>query len=409
MPINQPADGDTSWGAEVRAAIGAINGARTVYAFDPPPDLSPLVSGAGDQSVNLQAQLDYVKNQFGGGRVVIIKPGATLNFAAGVTIPTRVQLVMDERTILDFSAMGDTGSAITVNDNDFVPLVGVRIQGPSGDPRTTPTNTTDLSIGVNVSGVGNYFHNLRIKSFSRGYYTANSGTYINTMVGGSIVQCRNAVYNDAEVGSLVENGERLVFQNVTIANSPRGINITGNGVSAFFTNCSIDFCTEFGRIANAWVFFTGCHLETGGSVAGPNYLFDVSGNSHVFMTNTHVLMSTSRPGGLYYMFKSDQGPTNYGFGLARFHNVSAFFTDQLGTQSTRFSEQMLQLPANATTVSFRTPFPYKWSPLSVSFAATDGQVPPNHDTVRVSGMSSGLITFEASAAHTSARWLRIQH
>ena len=53
----------------------------------------------------------------------------------------------------------------------------------------------------------------------------------------------------------------------------------------------------------------------------------------------------------------------------------------------------------------------RWMPVTAAFCATDGAVPPNGDTVRVSAMNvtTGQITLTSSAGFAGQRWVRVNY
>lgn len=397
MPISKPADGATNWGDAVRAAIGSINAQNTVRSFEPPTGLTALVAGGStSQTTVLQAHLDHVKATYGGGVVDVRRPGSSIKLNTGITIPAGVQLLSDEFTNLDFSGL-TTGAAITVNDQDFTPLIGVRIYGPADRV------LSNVTVGLSVTGIGLRFYNTRIRYFGKGVDLSHANTYILSFIGGDIGHCGTCVFDDTETGALAQNGERIVFNHFTLYNSERAVHVTGNGVTVHFTNCSIDYCTEFGRIQNSWVFYTGSHLEKSGTVT--DYGFVLLGNPHLFVDNSLFVLS----GMAHLVNPSSTGPSNYAYGAARFSNVSAFYVDVDAVSNTQYSEHMVGFPVNATTVTVSTPFPLKWVTVTAQFAATDGYTQVNTDTVRISAIDppTGKITLTAPAYAGGHRWVLV--
>lgn len=382
----------------------------TVDALNPPAG-SGLTPVAGDNVTDdrpaVQAALDYVKATHGGGRVVVSKPNAPgVRFLSGITIPAKVQLVSDETTVLNFSGIASNATAITVNDTNFTPMVGVRMDGGNFDPAATPNNAT---IGLAVYGYGLGFEKLHIQYFGRGVDVAHQDTFILQFSDCGISRCGTAFYGDIEAAGVGNAGERTVLDRCTIANSNVGFVATANGMDMHFTATSIDFCREFGRINNASVYFQG-HLETGGGLATyPNYLFDLTGNGHLYLADTCVIMGGGRPNGLYYLCRLDRGVANYGYGGVRTKNTSIYWVDQTGAARNTFSEHMIALEANQTSVTLRNPFPLRWTPVTVAWCVTDGAVVPNNDVIRISAMdaAAGTVTLTASAAHTAQRWMRV--
>ena len=390
---------------------GGTATAGTVYSHNPPTGLTHVVAGgAVSQTAALQSHLDYVKNTWGGGVVDIsgVVNGAGVGDdilcggTTGLTIPSGVQLRGDGKTKMYFADL-TTGSAVTVNDNDFTPLMGIWLDGPNWNPTVEAYPSGDASVGLRVTGVGLRFYDLRIRYFGAGVHLAQSNTYILKFVNGSIGNCGVCIYDDGEGNSLTENGESIVFNNYTLHNSILGIWATGNNLDLYFTGGSIDYCDEFARISNAWVYFSDAHLETTGS--GPvAYLFDVRNNSHVFTTNCQVIM-----GNRTALFNPSFGPTNYGYGRAVFKNVAVFYTNPSAVSGTIWSDHLYSWDPSTTTATYHTPFPLRWCAVDAAFCVTDGYNQPNTDPVQITAMGSGAGTFTlTSASSTANRWIRVR-
>jgi hypothetical protein len=398
-------------GAAVTLSAGSSGGAsapNTLDAFNPPSGsgLSALVgNGSTDDSAALQAALNYANTTWGGGRVIVSKPGATVKCSSGVTVPTTVQLVSDRKTLLNFPSLTGTQTAITVSGNAYTPLVDVWAEGPNSS--ASLSNTT---IGVKVDG-GTRLHlkGLTLKHFGRGLDVAHSDTYIITVWDSHLSTNGTSLYADYTAASATNAGENISLIGCLIDNSALGINATSNGCSMFFTNCSIDFCTTFGNISDAWVHFTSCHLETGGNVGA--YLFGVDRNSHVKFTGTKIIMGGGRTGGLYALFDVSQGPWNYGYGRAQFSDSNIFFVDPNSANQERFSDDLMVLASGSTTLTFYTPYPLRWCMVDVGFVATDGVVVPNADTITITSMNpaTGQVTLTASASYGSDRFVRVKY
>lgn len=405
------ADNTTTWGADARALLGGYNASRTMYADDPHPGVTAVVAnGSTNDAATVQTQLNYVKTTWGAG-VLVLPANKTLKMNAGITIPAKVQLVY-AGTVLDFSALSTTtGVAVTVSDSDFTPLVGTggMIVGPSGDPRGTPTNTADVSVGVKVTGVRLDFIDFNVRSFGRGVDTAQSETWSLTFRGGSIYQCYYCIWADNNADVASNAGESIVFDGLTIYNAVRGMRICGNGVSAFFTHCRIDYLlTRFGELEDARVHFTNCHIEVGGTQIA--YLFDVDKNAHVDFTATYILMGAGSPNITFYLFNPAKAPWNPGFGGARFSGAKIFYVNPSAANSEQRSEYMVAFPSGTTTLALHTPYPIRWCPVSAEFVSSDSTRVANTDQAYVTwtDASTGNITVTASASSGSTRWVRIK-
>jgi hypothetical protein len=386
-------------------ALEGQGGVPTVNAANPPTGLTAVTfDNTTDDKPALQAQLDYVKATYGGGRVVVSKPNATgVRIASGITIPAKVQLVWDEATVLNASAI-TSGAAVTVNDVNFTPIIGLRMDGGLFSP--VVGDLTSSYTGVSVTGNGLKFEKMHLQYFGRALDFVHNNTFGVTFQDCTIDHCAHGLYGDVEASSATNVGEKIVYTGGSIANSVRGFRLTGNGTHARFTDTSIDFCTELGSVNNAHVFIRG-HLETGGDGVG-NYLFDVTGNSVFDIADTQIVMG-SRTGGLYYIFRQTAGPSNYSFGSARFRGVHCFFTDSDGVAKNIRSEEMVNWPASTTTLTITTPFPLRWCTTTAAFCITDGGGLPNSDVIYVSSSntSTGKITLTAPS-NASQRWALVR-
>lgn len=404
ISISKPVDGSTGWGNAVRATIGAVNAEHTVYSLEPPPGLAAIAAdGTTDDSATIQAHLDAV-DAAGGGRVVVAQPGATVKCVSGLTVPDTVQLVSDRKTILNFPSLTGTQAAITVSGNAYTPLVDIWLEGPNSSASISNT-TTGVAV---VTGTRLHLKGLTIKHFGRGLDVVYSDTYIVAVWDSHLSTNGTSVYADYTAGSATNAGENISFIGCLLDNSALAMRVTGNGCSMFFTNCSIDYCVTSGFIADSWVHFTSCHVETGGSVN--NYLFHVEKNSHVKFTATKIIMGATT-GGLYAMFDVAEGPWNYGYGRAQFSDTNVFYVDPNAAGQERFSDDLMVLPSGATTKTFYTPYPLRWCLVQVGFVATDGVTVPTTDTIKVTAMNvaTGSITLTASASYGSDRFVLVKY
>lgn len=406
MTITRPIPGSSSSAGGSATAIGP-----TIVASSPPSG-SGLTAVAANNSTDdrnaLQAALDYVKNTYGGGVVDLRNPGKTIRFLSGITIPTKVQLYSDESTVLNFSGIGLTATAITVNDNSFTPLVGVCMYGPSGDPRQTPNATGDTSKGVSVTGVRLRLHDCQIGNFGYGVDLAHDYTFTVSFTGGHITECRYGIYADSTARSVVENGERFVFTDTTIYNCVRGARVTGNNLSIFFNNVAWDYhLLSFGEFEDCYAYFTDSHIETGNTQIAA--LFDVDKNAHMFFTGCRILMGASNPNITTALFNTSKGPYNLGFGGARFSTCTTFYVNPSGQNQEQASDHMVEFPANTTTMTMHTVYPLRWAPVSAEFVSSDFRSLSANDTVRVgwADAATGNITLTASATQTYIRFVRI--
>lgn len=383
-------------GSIVAATTDGAGFPATVNAAAPPGTLTPVTfnNSTNDQPA-LQAQLDYVKAAYGGGRVVLSKPdGVGVRITSGITIPAKVQLWSDETTLINAAGI-TTGAAITVNDVDFTPLVGIRMDG--GLTLPTTTDLTSSYTGIRVTGRGLRLEKTHLQYFGRGIDLATSGTFCNTIVGGHMSRVATGFYLDYEAVGNPVSGERNTIKDFTVANSVRGFNASNGGNHLRFENVSIDFTDEAGRISNAHVYYQG-HIET----TDP-YIFDVSNNAMLQMADTELIL------GQAVLFKTGVGPTNPGFGGARFHNCVCFFTNNVGVSGTIRSEHTFLWPATTASFTLYVPYPLKWCPVEAHFTYLDGTTVPNGDqiTVAASPSATGQLNMTAPT-NAAARWARVK-
>lgn len=372
----------------------------TVDVFNPPAGagLTPAVGdNTTDDKPAVQAALDYVKAAHGGGRVVVSKPNVVgVRFLSGLTIPAKVQLVSDEATLFNFSGLPANATAITVNDTNFTPVVGVRMDG--GKFTVNPVAGSETTTGISVTGVNTNVEKVSLQYFGTGIDLAHQSTFLNTFTDCRLGRCDLIINADIEGRGVGNAGERWVFRGCVLANSTRAYLASANGCHLRFEDCSIDFCTEIGKVNNATVHHSG-HIETNSTP----HLFDVTGNSQMFFSKTTFVL------GKCVLFKTGQGPSNYGFGAARFDNCGAYFTTNLDVGTNRKSEELLSWPANTTTITLYVPWPLKWCAITADFCFNDGVGVPNADKVLVSSMVSttGALTLTAPT-NAAARWVRVK-
>jgi hypothetical protein len=332
----------------------------TAGAYDGlPGDLLPVLPDGTPQATRIQAMIDYLED-LGGGTVDLRNPGATIALGTtGVTLPATgtVSLLSDEATKLTYAG---TGSAITVLGTAYTPLRGVWLEGPN-----STSSLSNTSIGVDITGVRLRFYDCTIAYFGRGWDWAHDNTWLVSVIGGETHNCGIGVYNDNVTAGADNAGEQMVLDHHTIYNSGRAIDVRGAGVDFKMTNCSIDFCGEFGYISDAWVYFTACHMETQGGTSG-TYVFDVRANSKVSFANCDIILGDGSTGTLNYLFKSTEGPSNYGNGQAHFANTKIYCAKPGGGNITQWSEQLIEWPNDGTTtqVDTWTPYPLFWCPVS---------------------------------------------
>jgi hypothetical protein len=407
--IGKPADGDTSWGPEVRAVIGAVNAAHTIYSTEPPPgSLSPIAAdGTTNDRANIQAHLDAV-GAAGGGRVVLSKPGGAIKLNSGITLPPRVQLVWPQSTTLDFSGIGGA-AAITVDDSDFCPIVGGPMIGPNTGDGSSFSSTA--STGVSVTGHGLTFENLNIQRFARGVDVDHEGTFILNFVNCGFGNNGCCVFGDfaGAFGGTARSsaGERIGFSNCTFYNSVNILTASAAGATFFFDNrCSFDYSMEFFKIADAHVFYSNCHMETTSGTGDSwathtDFLGGMSGTARLYMSNVSIIMG----GSVLKIIDSSAGPSNYGSGFALFTNCVAYCG---GSQTTSRALVSAGIPG-ATSKTFTSPFLTKWNTVRAYQVTTDGYAAraPVSPYVSSCDTSTTSLTVTFSALVDDPTWIEV--
>lgn len=380
----------------------------------PDPASVTLLTDGTDQATALQGYITARKTA-GGGGVRVFYPGKTIKLNSTITIPEGVWVESDGLTVFDHSALATTtGVGWIVDDHHGSrPLRAMLLKGPSGDPRSTPTNTTDISTAVKVSGQRITISDVQLYSWGRGYDWCHNNTWSIRIERGDISLCRYPIWADYTAASITNSGEALRVVNTTIYNNVHGPRATGNGISLWFEGGEQDFMlTDFGSYEDAWVRFIGTHIETGNTPI--TYLFDLDKNAHVEFVGANILMgaSGSTPNQTLHLVNPAKAPWNPGFGKVDFSpGASVFFVDKNGANSQHYGADYVVLPAGQTTVNFEAPMPKRWCMISAEFASSDASKVSEFDQVYVSWASGtdNTFTLTASAAKGWNRVVRVRY
>lgn len=359
---------------------------QTVRADNPPTGsgLTALsADGSTDDRGRLQAMLDYVDSTWGSGQVVL-PPGRTIKVNSGISLAAGVQLVALEQTVLNFSALTGTSTAVTVNDTDFTPLVGVKLVGPGKSSTVT---------GLSVSGTGQTFDRITVREFGTAVNLAHNNTYINRFIGCDIGESGLCVNQDLFDAGATNAGERTVFTGCAFFNSDQFINVQSNQGGLFFTNCSVDYCKDYGLTNDSHVIFTGCHLESNYSTTTPNsYMFNPGYENRLVFTGCNFIMSAVGGEGLRFIINPASAPSNVTKGRVLFDNCLAYFIDSGHTGQQRFSEEFLQIAGSTTSLSFETPFVSNWSPVTAMPGANQGDTQAQATVTAAISRSGSTVT-----------------
>lgn len=384
---------------------------QTVWAVSPSAEsglTAVSTTGTVDSATALQAILNYVDTTYGAGRVVL-PAGKIVKCNSGITVPDLVTLMMLPGGNLDFSGMSASGTAITVNwpvdgsytRSGYVVLDGVCLSGPGGGAGAT-------SVGVSVTGVSLRFIGLRIWNFGRGFDPSHSETWLVSLINSTIRNCQICYYLDNESSAASNAGEEMVIDRCVLFNAQTAIRSTGAGVHLQVTDTSIDYCGLFMYARESWNYFVGCHLESQGGTSG-TYLIQPAGNAKIVMQATDVIMGAGTTSTLNFLFDPNSGPSNFGNGQAHFSTTKIYAINPSGGDVTHYSDQLIEFPANQTTMTIFTPFPTSWCMVEAKFVAQSFRTEYN-DTLRVTGLSgiAGTVTLTAGSSYTDVRFARIR-
>jgi hypothetical protein len=383
---------------------------RAVLSWSPSPE-SGLTALAVNASTNdapaAQAQMNYLNTTYGTGARLFVR-GGTSNMNAGLTKPTGIQIIGTELSRWDFFFAGNV-TALTVTDDNFTPIRGLRITGNQTGSNTATPNTT-TSVGMSVTGARLNFEDMLIQGFNVGLDVTNDNTYIHNYDRCYWDNCKTAINADlansfGAAGSVNSNsGERMNFTRCIIANSGTGFLASASGLDINFVGTSIDYCRVFGRIQDSHIFFTNSHLETTGGTTPNAYLLDMNFASRLTMEACNFIMGNQ---GVFYVVNTATASPGY-YAMAKFEGCHAYYIVPTGVTATRaeFSEQVISVPTGATTVTVASMFVTKWNTMKVAVVAWNGNPAPNI-TARISAIdhTNGVVTAALSGAAPANTWL----
>lgn len=386
---------------------------RAVLSWTPSSE-SGLTAMAVNNTTNdataAQAILNYLNATYGVGSRMFVR-GGTSRMTSGITKPTGVQIIGTELSRWDFWDAGNV-TALTVTDDNFTPIRGLRITGNQTGSNTATPNTT-TSVGMSVTGARLNFEDLLIQGFNQGLDVTNNNTYIHNYDRCYWDNCMIAINADlannfGAGGAAVSNsGERMNFNKCTVANSGTGFLASTSGLGLNFTGTSIDYCRVFGRIQDAHVFITaGSHLETTGGTTPNSYLIDMNFASRLTIADTNFIMGSQ---GVFYVVNTATASPGY-YAMAHFDGCHAYYVVPTGVTSTRaeFSEQVFPVTTGASTITVASFFITKWNAIKVNVVAWNGN-PAANVTARISAIDhvNGTVTVTLSAAAPANTWIEL--
>jgi len=402
-------------GAKLTGVKAIEDASRSLYALSPSVEsglAAVAADGSTDDAPRLSAMLQYLKKTYGGGRLHL-PPGRTSNCNSTITIPAGVQVVGSATSVWDFWHAGTAITAVVVQDKDFTPITGLRINGIQWEANLASHNTT-TSTGLKITGYGLNFEDLHVRGFNWGVDLTANDTYLATFERSTIANCMVGVNLDLDnswsnrAGRSSNSGERIAFTDCVVANCDTVYWATGHGAGLFFTHTSMDFCVTWGRQQEAHVFFNGCHLET--SYGGRNrHLFDLGVNTRLYFTNSLFIVGAE---GVYHAINPTSSPWNLGWGMANFTSCNASFTptpaaQRAGAVTTNFSEALVAVPPGTTQVVIASFFVSKWNPVKVAVVAADGPAADVSARLTAVDVPAGTVTVTLSKALTTGAWLEV--
>ena len=375
---------------------------RTVFLTDPPSGsgLSAVLANGTDERSKVQAALDYVETTWGSG-LVIGPYDTSVKINSGITIPTKVSLL---DTKLDCTGMTGSGFAITVNDNDNMPLYNVKLTGPG---------KTSTVKGINVIGTGLEFQRVEIRYFGVNIDLSTNNTYINDFVKCAIGESNLCVRQDFSATGANNAGEKTVFHRCAFFNSGDIFYVTNNQGGVFVSECSLDYSTRMGYFSTSHIFFIGSHIESNFVTTPNGYFFEPAFEARVHFTGCNFMMGSTGGEGLRYIIRPNTGPSVNGKGRVIFDpTCTAYFVDTTSTGQQRWAEELIWIDPNTTAKTFQSPFVSNWNVITAQPGRYQGDTQAQ-DRITVStgfsgGAQNGQVTVTAPATVPAGTWLPVK-
>lgn len=346
------------------------------------------VGNTTDQSDRIQAMLTWLKNNKGGGTLVL--PIGTIRCMTGFTLPAGVRLrgTSKSLTILDFINASTSVVAITCAEANSVPVAELKIIGPNANAgkQAYPTNTC---AGISLSGISVLVEHVRIEGFFYGVDSTNNNSFFHTLndvhIGNAGV-CWDLNVTAAHNGGTApyEIGEKMFMYDCVFYNSKLGFDIVESGVRLYAVGCSYDYLGYMGRVRNGFVHMSNCHLETGYAPASSTnwgsferFMFDLGDEARLTFVNCDFEV---RDSGVYAVVTPFAGPANYNNGFVRYSSCS-WYGSMPGADPNNapysdgrqfLTKDMVYFDANTNIKVVKAPFASKWSTYHAYPVATDG-------------------------------------
>jgi len=245
------------------------------------------VPGTTDMTAIIQAAHDSIVSS--GIPNVLVFPAGTYKCTTGLTINCGYVSCTGNRSVLDFSTLGDSAAITFIGGNPFsgnpynqanCVFQGFKILGPS----------TSIAAGLyfNTTSEPGPSHMIvkdcNISNFNNGI-TFFSNAYLLTFEHCDIWQCYRGVFSQT---GATNAGENIRFNNCAIYNILfEGLRNENGSADLNFYGTSFDGFTTAAVITAGQVSFTGCHFETGYDSSALN----ISSNSFVTCTACYFLNS----------------------------------------------------------------------------------------------------------------------
>jgi hypothetical protein len=230
------------------------------------------------------------------GKSLYFPSGLNIKLTSGVTFNLGIQSFYGNNTILDFSSLSGTSTAITLSTtNSLSPsdlsspsavsqiFEGFIILGPGKAGSGAGYSSTVTGINASVASV--CVSQCTIYGFGYGVYIYSNG-YVQSFINCNIGQCAYGIYVPSGGSNY---GERMSFIACDIYDNQVGISNNGaNSSTLMFTNCSVDYnAKQLIGTNSAVTEFHNCWLENNDAGTG-NVSISLSG-SQLTVIGGHIV------------------------------------------------------------------------------------------------------------------------
>jgi len=244
------------------------------------------VPGTTDMTAIIQAAHDSIVSS--GIPNVLVFPAGTYKCTSGLTINCGYVSCIGDRSVLNFSTLGDNAAITFIGGNPFsgnpynqtnCVFEGFKILGPSTSIATGLYFNTTSEPGPSHMVV----RDCNISNFNNGITFLNNA-YLMTFEHCDIWQCYRGVFSQSGSSN---SGENIRFNNCSIYNiSFEGVRNNNGSADLNFYGTSFDGCLTSFVITSGQTSFTGCHFEYS---AAANTALNISANCFVTCTGCFFL------------------------------------------------------------------------------------------------------------------------